>query len=486
MTLKITEKRHFILLIMLIITGSFLRFYHLDYNSFWFDEAFTLFAANHTLAGIGDIVANTSKELASVLLTGEFNPPLFYYLEHFMVVFGQSEFVLRFIPALLGVVTIPVFYFIGKEFADEDIGLIMAALLTFSPFHVYYSQEARSFSTMLFLFSLAFFFFLVSLRTNSVQSWILFAFFAALTVWTHYYAGIPLALLFAYALFRGIARAGNDITQLYPFMVSFITFLIISLPLTPLIIELSLKRTRIPPVWGTKGLDVIYEIFSALSEYHRFMMALFFVLFIIGTFFFWKIDKAKTILLVGLLAIPIIISVYLSERMPMTARYLFYLLPVFFLGISLSFKPLAGLYKGKDITIILIVIFFLFQAPFLAYYYIPYSTQYSKEDWRGIAHNIEENSASGDYIFVVPYYTRLPLDIYYSNKSDGTFEFGVRNESEIMPILLSVKSNQAFFVITGHIKAADPDGSTIQWLQNNTHRIGMTKGIELRKLHLVQ
>ena len=486
MTVKITEKRHLILLLLLIITGSFLRFYHLDYNSFWFDEAFTLFTANHTLAGIWDIVANNSKELSSVLLTGEFNPPLFYYIEHFMLVFGQSEFILRFIPALLGVLTILVFYCIGKEFADRDIGLIMAALLTFSPFHVYYSQEARSLSTMLFLFSLAFFFFLVSLRTNGVQSWILFAFFAALTLWTHYYALIPLALLFAYALFWGISRGREDIKQFYPYVISFITFLIISLPLLSMSIGLSFKRTSIPPVWGTKGLDVIYEVFSALSEYHRFMMALFFVLFIIGTFFFWKVDRAKTILIVGLLAIPLIISLYLSERMPMTARYLIYLFPFFFLGISLSFKPLAGLYKRKDVTIILIVIFFLFQAPFLAYYYIPYSTQYSKEDWRGIAHSIEENSTNGDYIFVVPYYTRLPLDIYYSNKSDGTYEFGVRNESEIKQILRGIKNNQAFFVVTGHLKAADPDGSTIQWLQNNTQRIGMTKGIELYKLQLVQ
>jgi hypothetical protein len=247
-------------------------------------------------------------------------------------------------------------------------------------------------------------------------------------------------------------------------------------------IGLSVKRTNIPPVWGTKGLDVIYEVFSALSEYHRFMMALFFVLFILGTFFFWKVDRAKTILIVGLLAIPLIVSLYLSERMPMTARYLIYLLPFFFLGISLSFKPLAGLYKRKNITILLIAIFFLLQAPFLALYYIPHSTQYSKEDWRGIAQSIEGNSADGDYIFVVPYYTRLPLDIYYNNKSDGTYEFGVRNESEIKPILLRLKNNQAFFVVTGHLKAADPDGSTIQWLKNNTQRIDMTKEIELYKL----
>jgi mannosyltransferase len=484
--LKITEKGYIILLILLIIIGSFLRFYHLGYNSFWFDEAFTLFTAKHSLAGIWDIIANNSKELASVLLTGEFNPPLFYYIEHFMLVFGQSEFVLRFVPALLGVLTIPVFYYIGKEFADQDAGIVMAALLTFSPFHVYFSQEARSFTTMLFLFSLAFFFFLVSLRINSIHSWILFAFFAALTIWTHYFAFLPVALLFVYALFLGISKGRSDIKHLYPCLLSFIIFLVISVPLLVFTIELFKKRTSVTPLWGAKGLDVIYKIFSALSEYDRSMIVLFIVLFMIGSFFLWKIDKAKTILMVGLLAIPIIVSIFLSERMPITARYLIFLLPFFFLGISLSFKPLAKLFKGKDITIILIVIFFLFQVPFLVYYYVPYSTDYSKEDWRGIAHSIEENSSRGDYVIVVPYYSRLPLDIYYNNSSDGTYEFGIQNESEIKPILLRAKNNQVFFVVTGHIKATDPDGSTETWLLNNTQRIGMTNEIELYKLNVAK
>jgi mannosyltransferase len=477
-------KGHVIFLLLLILTGAFLRFYHLDYNSLWYDEAFTLFASNHSLQGIWDIAANNSKELADVVLTGEFNPPLFYYLEHFMLVFGQSEFVLRFIPALIGVLTIPVFYYIGKEFSDEDVGIVMAALLTFSPFHVFFSQEARGYSTMLFFFSLAFFFFLLSLRTNRLHSWILFGFLSALTVWTHYYAFIPLALLYAYALFWCLSKGRNDIHQLHRYALSLFTFILVSIPLVPLAINLSLIRTSIPPTWGSKGLGIVYQIFRALSEYQLCTMVLFLILFVIGTYSLWKTDTLKTILIIGLFAIPILISIVLAEKMPVDKRYLLYLLPFFFLGISLSLKPVAGLVKSKNVFIPLTVLFFLIQAPFLANYYLPYSTHYSKEDWRGIAKNIEENSAEGDYIILIPFYTRLPLDIYYSNRTDGTYEFGVRNESEITPLLMNRKNNQVFFVVTWHINAVDPDGSTIQWLHNNTQRMGMTHEIELYTLNL--
>ena len=266
------------------------------------------------------------------------------------------------------------------------------------------------------------------------------------------------------------------------YLMSFITFLILYLPLIPLTIQLFLKRTSVPPTWGTKGFMVAGQVFSVFSDSNRYMIVPFFVLFMIGTFFLWKVDKAKTLLVAGLLGIPIIISIILSERMPMNAYYLIYLLPFYFLGISLSFKPLAGLYKVKDITVIVIVIFFVMQAPLLTSEYNTYFTTYSKSDWRGIADTVKENSAKGDYIIAVPFVTRLPLDVYYHNESDLTYEFGIRNESEIKQILLSLNNKQAFFVVTGDIYFTDRSEKTEQWLQNNTQLIGTTKGIELYKL----
>jgi uncharacterized membrane protein len=484
MTLKIKERWHIILLSILILIGAFLRFYHLDYNSLWFDEAFTLFTANHSLSGIWNIVSNNSAELATVVLTGEFSPPLFYYIEHFMLIFGKSEFILRFIPALLGTLTIPVFYGIGKEFADENVGIIIAALLTISPYHVFFSQEARNYSTMLFLFSLALFLLLVSLRTNSLHSWILFGVFSGLTLWTHYYSFIPLALLFVYTGYWGISHRMKGLQNPNRFAVSFITFVIVSLPLIPLMITLYLKRTSVPPLYGIKGLDLLNQLFNAISGYHRTTMALFFLLFVIGCVSIWKADKSKAVLIAGLFAIPIIISVYLAEKMPMDVRYLMYLLPFFFTGISLSLKPLADVFRNKKAISIVIVIFFLIQMPFLALSFNTYYTRYSKEDWRGIAADIEKNSSAGDAVIVVPFYTRLPLDYYYSNTSGGTFEFGVRNESEIQPILPDFNNKQVYFVVTGHIKASDPDGSTLQWLDNNTRLISEKTDIGLYTLNL--
>lgn len=130
-----------------------------------------------------------------------------------------------------------------------------------------------------------------------------------------------------------------------------------------------------------------------------------------------------------------------------------------------------------------IVIFFLFQAPLLASYYNSYFTTYSKEDWRGIAHSIEENSNKGDYIIVIHNNSRLPLDFYYNNTSDGTYEFGVQNESEKKSILLGLQNKQAYFIVTRYVNTADPSGNTTFWLLNNIQKIEIFREIEHNKLN---
>ena len=49
------------------------------------------------------------------MASGDFNPPLFYWIEHIMLMLGNNEVILRFIPALCGVLTIPVMYCVGKD-----------------------------------------------------------------------------------------------------------------------------------------------------------------------------------------------------------------------------------------------------------------------------------------------------------------------------------------------------------------------------------
>ncbi|MDD1676629.1 MAG: glycosyl transferase, partial [Methanomicrobiales archaeon] len=69
------RSRYVQVLLLITIIGGILRFIHLGYNSLWLDEASTLWFARKTIIGIWESTAG-----------GEFNPPLFHWMEHAMLV----------------------------------------------------------------------------------------------------------------------------------------------------------------------------------------------------------------------------------------------------------------------------------------------------------------------------------------------------------------------------------------------------------------
>jgi mannosyltransferase len=117
-------------LVLMIATG--LRFYRLDAQSFWNDEGNSARIAERSLALITDGAA------------GDIHPPLYYYLLHFWRgVFGASEFALRSLSAVLGVLLVGLTYLIARQVFNHGVGVLAALIAAVNPFQIYYSQEAR-------------------------------------------------------------------------------------------------------------------------------------------------------------------------------------------------------------------------------------------------------------------------------------------------------------------------------------------------------
>ena len=130
-----------------------------------------------------------------------------------MLMLGNNEIILRFIPALLGVLTIPLFYVIGKEFLDRNAGIIAAAACAVSPFLIYYSQEARAYSMMLFFVALATIFFIKAMKSGSLTHWALFGVFSALAFWSHFYAFVMIAALVLFALIEWVPQIRTELNN---------------------------------------------------------------------------------------------------------------------------------------------------------------------------------------------------------------------------------------------------------------------------------
>jgi len=452
----------------LILIGSVLRFVNLGFNSLWLDEGATFDIAQNTFVGIWETT-----------MGGEVNPPLFYWIESVMLFFGNSEIILRFIPAVVGCLTIPVLYFIGKEVGGKLCGIITAGLVTFSSFHVYYSQEARAYTTMLFFFSLVLLFYLLALRTKRIQYWILSGLFASLAFWTHFYVFVGISILYLHAIIINWREIRDNIKHILPILASLGTFILVSLPLIVVTVELFLIRTSSEPTWGYSGFDLIYSTLYLLSGSQAYLTVIFTLLAIVGITWLFRNKERKNISLLILLSLVLtfVISIFLAEKMPINPRHLMFILPFFFAAIGVSFTLIPKEIDYKKVGVVILVLICLVNLPYFTTYY----TNFSKEDWRGMNQELSGLTEDGDYVVTVPSYVNLPLDYYYDNSSDGTVEMGASSAKELEIINIERGIHTVYYVVTGDIYAANPTGDALMWLNSNSVPVTQTPGIYLFK-----
>lgn len=456
------KSRYAQLLLALSLIGFFLRFYNLGFNSIWLDEASTY-----------GIAKGTFLEIWQVTAAGEFNPPLFYWIEHMMLVFGNSEFILRIIPASLGALTIPLVYFAGKEFLDQNVGIIAATLCAFSPFEIFYSQEARAYSMMLFFVALALIFYFRAFKSDSTRDWILFGICSALAFWSHFYAFVIVSALVIYTIALRATAIVKNFSAIKPFALGVIAFIIATFPLIVVTIQLFITRTSSAPTYGIQGIGIIGETLKQISGFDEIGFYLLFCLFILGLVALFMLEKNKAILLLTIVVLTFAISFFLSFKMPMIPRYLIFLLPVYFIGIASSYQLFYRMISRPAVVYVLMVIFVLISAPMLISYY----TGITKDDWRGFASTVQTKTQNGDWIVLVPSYMSQPFNYYYSNVTDQTFEFGANTGDELSALYASKGNSTMYIVVTGDIAAANPKGDAVAWLQEHTKRLGQQTGI---------
>lgn len=460
----ISNSRYAQSLIILTIIGFILRFYNLGFNSLWLDEA-----ATHSFAimSIPDIWKATAG--------GEFNPPLFYWIEHLMLMIGNNEVILRFIPTLLGVLTIPIIYFVGKEFMDRNVGIIAAAAIAVSPFLIFYSQEARAYSMMLFFVALSMIFYFKSLKTHDLKNWTLFSIFSALALWSHFYAFIIILSLFLYAIILQIKDIRKNLQRLKMIATSIIIFIILCLPLILVAAQLFISRTSSAPAFGMQGMSLVSETFKQLSGFYEIPTMILLIIFAIGIIQTFFVDKHKGIFLILVTIITFTVSVILSYKMPMVPRYLIFFNTIFFIGIAISYKLFYNLVNRREIIYLFIAFLIVLSTPMLTNYY----SSYSKEDWRGFSGQLQQLTNPGDIVVTSPGYISLPLNYYYSNSSDLTFRYEANNITELDKINSGKLNNTIYYIVTGDINAINPEGTMIAWLNEHTKPIGQRSGIYL-------
>ncbi len=319
---KKTLKVEIILLSLILIFAFFLRIYQLGTPSLWVDEATSSMASKM-------IVAGGIPVFDSGLLYGR--AYVFHYIQAFFLLFGQTDFLVRFASVLFGLLTILLAYFIGKEYSKSG-GIISALFMSVFYLEVFFSRQARFYQLFQLMFFLSLYLLYKSKENPKYFYFALISFFITLDIqieglilapffiwhilvyskkWRKYLAiipGIPLVWKFisVLGLSSGSSESSINYAQDYFSYASNMIYLLILL--VPSLVWAYFKKKRLTLMIILPSLISLIGIFSleifALRYSYFFVFPLVLYSSLLVSFLYEKYGRIILIAILILLLIP--------------------------------------------------------------------------------------------------------------------------------------------------------------------------------------
>jgi len=231
------------LYIFIALIGISLKFYHLDYKLFWFDEVCTI---QHTsgipdgeypaLIPINDIKNisfyndlyhlkkqdyKISSQLKGLLTSTQLNPLHYPLLMIWYRIVGDNPVHFRLFSVFIFIITLPFLFLLSQRFFNSSLaGWIAVSLYAVSPFIHLFAQEARYYILWSFILVVLHYLFLQVIRINNIKWWLAYTLVASLSL---YASPVSFIIIFGHLVFVVITRKdllpGYGISMLVVFLV---------------------------------------------------------------------------------------------------------------------------------------------------------------------------------------------------------------------------------------------------------------------------
>lgn len=374
-------KRPFIqqrmLFVAIVLLGFGLRVAFLDHQSLWWDEVKSVFRATIS-----------PSLLFEDLLNKKGHVPLYFLLLQGWAKLGVSDFLVRYFSVIWGTIGVALMYRLGDVVGKRPLAQTAAFLLAISPFHIWYSQEARMYSMLPSLLTAATLFLLYGIRKNQWHNWLAYALLMTTAVYTHYFT---IFILFAHCLF--FALHVRDLQQQAMRWFGTAVFITLSFSLYILRIVNNGGYQNATPGWiaPISWYDPILTLLtfsagSTISPNAPISLILFFI-FLMG---FITILRHKTPRIISQLLklwfftpllLIFIVSLGLRENFSLYMdRYLIIILPAYILLVAYGFVILKQRFAHRLFIPVLTAVIFILTLPSL--YNLYFNDAFARTDMR--------------------------------------------------------------------------------------------------------
>ena len=385
----------------ILVLATLLRLWNLGSESAWIDEAYSIELAKHSVV---EILNGTAADQ---------HPPFYYLLLHFWLRIGSGVTYARLLSVILGVISVGQVLHFGYKTGGVYIGLVGGLLVALSPMHVWYSQEIRMYILLLCLTTASTTALWWALRNKQLLFWILYCFFSILALYTHYFAFFILLGQGIWVLLRLIK--GHPKTDLWIWMASTAAAVLLFLPWLPVAINQirfhSMTWVESPTIFVIR--DTLLRLVFGVAVLSLPDFLLWVALALLIGIFFWAIKKYSPIFSIkdgaffyisawGVLPFLLISFVALLFPIYQFKQYLIVVSPILLVAAWVIYVfP-----RNFRITSLLILVL---AASFSLIYQ---QITLTKDDWKGAALYIQQNSTHGDVLFGNPAASSLALAQY--------------------------------------------------------------------------
>ncbi len=386
------------LMVVVTLAAFGLRAAQLEEQSLWYDETYSVFVAGSTL-----------ENGWAILLADGVHPPLYYgLLKATMALWGDTEFALRISSAMLGALAVPLIYQAGRRWIGARAGIFAALLIAVSPFHVWYSQEARMYALVvpIALGVMLLFERLLTAATRRRRAG--FTGLSAVAYVTHYFMLFLPLVQFIY-LATHLRRHTRTLRSWV------VMQLVAALPLLVWIVALARREGQhfgIGWIPAPGVADLLYTLMNfstgyatSPSTFHWLGLAAFLTLAVLGLRSRWEMADARAV--VGLWAFfPLVLVLLMSFQRPLYVdRFFIFSLPAFLLLVAAGVHSMRGRAAAATaIGALSLSIVGVFQFAF--------NPIIVKEDWRGAAKYLDRAQADEAIVARVAQGV-VPLSYYY-------------------------------------------------------------------------
>jgi 4-amino-4-deoxy-L-arabinose transferase-like glycosyltransferase len=361
--------------------AAVLRFYRLGEWSFWTDELFTVArieAEYSTLPATVRRIAEVRWMPLSLVLTS----PVLNML-------GTHEWAARLVPAIIGVASVPLLYLPTRKIFGPTVALLAALLLAVAPWHIYWSQNARFYTSLMLLSSLALMAFFLAIERDRPLYLLGFIAFLYLAASERLHALFVVPIVVAYLLLVGLGRLEK------PMRSKRRTLALLALPALIFAIPVADGLRDVVTIFG--GVPNHSPLRLLASIVYQLGIGTVVLALAGGTYFAVQKNRAALFMLLSAL-LPIILLVVVSPFMFTVDRYVFAVLPFWLVLTALALKELidrcTGLARLLSIGLLVLVLgifisedalYFTFQAG-------------NRPDWRSAYQLVDQRRSETDVV----------------------------------------------------------------------------------------